>query len=112
MKKVLIPIGTLYVLGSMFIATDLNPLFYWDWYRNNVNALLNAMSSIHPALPLLWLISIFVVAGIMKTILEADEATAAYRKKNGLCPNCGYDLRTTPNQCSECGTESTRPSTS
>ncbi len=68
MKKLFLHLGTLYVLISMFLMTDLNPLLYWGWYRDNVNALLNVLFSIHPNLPLAWFFSVFVLASFISSL--------------------------------------------
>lgn len=44
-------------------------------------------------LPLLWVYR-----------LRRRQIRRAARRKAGLCPACGYDLRTSKNRCPECGT--------
>lgn len=66
MKKVLTTIGMLYVLVGMFIFTDLNPLLYWNWYRNNIDVLLNII----PNLPTLWIISVLFIAFFIEILSE------------------------------------------
>ena len=42
-------------------------------------------------------------AAAMLPLLAAARAWHRVRRKPGLCPSCGYDLRATPGRCPECG---------
>jgi hypothetical protein len=48
-----------------------------------------------------WLI--LVAFGVLPTVFVIRRARSTRRRKNGLCPRCGYDLRATPGRCPECG---------
>jgi hypothetical protein len=47
----------------------------------------------------IWLLAVF---GIVPPI--ASRVRQQTRLARGLCPQCGYDLRASPNRCPECGT--------
>lgn len=55
----------------------------------------------------LWLVPAIFLAPVMM-ILIATFLRRHHRKRHGLCPVCGYDLRASPAKCPECGTAMNR----
>jgi len=52
----------------------------------------------------LWLPAILFAIAPTYWFLVAPHRRRAKRRKLGLCPTCGYDLRASPDRCPECGT--------
>jgi hypothetical protein len=49
-----------------------------------------------------WLL--IVASGIPPGVWIVRRLARRRSRRAGLCPACGYDLRTTPDRCPECGT--------
>jgi hypothetical protein len=61
--------------------------------------------SINPQLhiPLFLAALCYLSAGAVAVVYMARRNRLKQRIKSGLCPNCGYDIRATPERCPECG---------
>ena len=54
--------------------------------------------------PTFWLFVGFVVAVLVLSVIKARWDNWKERvERNGLCPDCGYDIRHSPHRCPECG---------
>ncbi len=50
----------------------------------------------------LWAVA--VGTGLLPGYVLGSRRTRRNRRRHGLCPSCGYDLRASPDRCPECGT--------
>jgi hypothetical protein len=77
------------------------------WFVNDWNAARwNTESPPYPddgwALRIPWW-SIVLITGVLPTIGLVQWVRRERPRRQGICPECGYDLRATPRRCPECG---------
>jgi drug/metabolite transporter (DMT)-like permease len=56
----------------------------------------------------LLIFAVVITIGTLCFFHGRRESVLALRREKGLCLKCGYDLRSTPERCPECGTIRTR----
>ena len=76
------------------------------WGRSDVflNDVWGGSSFVYPATLVVvrfWLLA--AAALVLPAARAAGHLRARRRRRAGLCPACGYDLRATPDRCPECG---------
>jgi hypothetical protein len=56
----------------------------------------------------LWIpLAVLLLGAMLFSFLTVRGSRPIRRMRRGLCPNCGYDIRATPDQCPECGSSLT-----
>jgi len=57
------------------------------------------------SISLVWIVAALLVPPVLWAVVMLRIGRKRKRTKAGFCPNCGYDLRATPERCPECGTQ-------
>jgi hypothetical protein len=55
--------------------------------------------------PYYWVVIACLAAPVLQAIRSGRSLRHRHRLRHGQCPQCGYDLRATPERCPECGLE-------
>jgi hypothetical protein len=85
------------------------PVFHWQWLPSTdltTRTLSGTVVTRHLTTVPYWiptLITSLLPAMSLRRWI-ADHLQTRRRRKAGLCPNCGYDLRASKDRCPECGT--------